>query len=100
MAVASYMDFFGYRIQGDSFNGTIEIDYRVKYDKPIVTATVAYDVEGDMVNFGVRDMGRKVRVTKAEQERHWEVLRVARNYWRLFIADPVANRERVYKRAS
>ena len=91
MAVASYMDFFGYRfVDGSTPNqGTVEIDYRIKYDAPKVTATVQYVLNGDddRCHFEVIDLGRKHRASQAEQERVWELLRVARNYRRLFVED-------------
>jgi hypothetical protein len=43
------------------------------------------------VNYKVTDLGRKYRTSKAEQERVWEILRVARNYRNMFVADPENN---------
>ena len=101
MAVASYMDFFGYRFSDDSTveSGTVEIDYRIKYDAPVVTATVGYEESEDgRHRYSVNDLGRKHRNSKAEQERVWELLRVARNYHRLFSQDTHGNRARDFGR--
>ena len=103
MAVASYMDFFGYRFaEGSTPNeGTVEIDYRIKYNAPVATANVRYILNGDETcHFEVTDLGRKHRNSKAEQERVYEILRVARNYRRLLITDPENNRTKSFSRAS
>ena len=91
MAVASYMDFFGYTIEGTEERGTVNVEYRVKYNATRVTAKVEYEKDGDKVNYKVTDLGRKYRASKAEQERVWEILRVASNYRIMFIADPDNN---------
>lgn len=94
MAVSSYMDFFGYRFAdgSDKNGGTVEVDYRIKYDAPIVTATVAYkEREDGKYDYHINDLGRKHRASKAEQERVWELFRVTRNYLRMFLRNPEQN---------
>lgn len=87
MSVASYMDFRGHSIVENStvMNGAVEVEYRVKYNAPWVTARVEWHVDeplfGD-IHFRMVDAGRKLRNTKADQERVFEVVRVARNWWR------------------
>ena len=95
MAAASYMDFFGYRFQDGSTpeRGTVQIDYRVKYDAPVVTAAVQYVVGDGRCDYHITDLGRKFRASKAEQERVWEILRVAGNYRALFAKNGNASHD-------
>lgn len=87
MAVTSYMDFFDKSFAEGStkFHGKIFIDYRVKYDKPIVKATIEYHVndEGTAIDYNIVDHGRKVRNTQADRDRAYYLLQVASRYRRV-----------------
>ena len=96
MSVASNMDFFGYEFSEGSTaeGGSVAISYRVKYDAPVVTARVGYVSNGDgTIRLVVMNMGRKVRASKAEQERVTRVIQVARNYHGLFVKDGQMSRK-------
>lgn len=96
MSVASNMDFFGYEFfEGSTVDaGGLAVFYRVKYDAPVVRASVGYVSNGDgTIRLTVTNMGRKIRASKAEQERVTRVIQVARNYHGLFAKDGQMSRK-------
>ena len=80
------MDFYGTTVTKTDEGWDVSIVYRPTRKADKATALIKVTRDGDMLNYHVADLGRKVRVTKAEQERVYDLVGVAMRFMRRELA--------------